>query len=304
MNNYDSKTRFTVFSAPSHYLRVDKDHPLELLVGLNDNGQKTIRLVQDFKPVNIKSTRSIDVNHYPFKDKKIISFSLTDPEFRDLFYLFCNDLVDSSRNINPKDGYEFIVNRFNKWKGFSNTIRKHLSESQIKGLIGELIFLSTLMTDKYGIDKSISGWSGPEPTKKDFSYDDVWYEVKSATKDTVSISSIDQLKSDIPGFLVVYQLEKMSPEAQALSLNSLVDEILNIISIDENRLKFIMKLVQAGYHKEDYYDSYKYRLSRQYIYQVNNNFPGINESTLHPALCNVKFDLILNMLETFRKDNI
>jgi hypothetical protein len=257
-----------------------------------------------FKPVKVKSTRSIDVNHYSIKEKTIISFSLTDPEFRDLFYLFCNDLIDSSRNIDPADGYTFIVNRFNKWRGFGNSVKKYLSESQIKGLLGELMFLKTSMVDKYGIDKAISGWTGPEPTKKDFSYDDVWYEVKTASKDTISISSTDQLKSDMPGLLIVYHLEKMSPETEAISLNALVDEILEVIEIDENRLTFIMKLVQVGYYKEEYYDTYVYQLTKRDVFEITEDFPLIDEKNLHPAIGNVKFDLILNMLEAYRRNDI
>lgn len=304
MNSYNSKEVFLKFEKNSHYLRVDDRHPLELLIGLNSNGQKTIRFIGYFKRVQVKGTKSIEVNHYQLNDKFIISFSLVDLNYLDLFYLFCNDIIDSSRNVEQEDGYTFIVNRFDKWKGFGNSTRKYLSENEIKGLLGELVFLRNYMIDKYGISKSINGWTGPEPTKKDFSYDTTWYEVKSVTKDSVSISSIEQLDSDRVGFLILMYFEKLSPEAKELTLNKAVDEILSLINMDSDRALFIMKLVQVGFFKEDYYDNYVYKLRDKAFYEVNDKFPKISLSDLPSAVTNVRYDLNINSLLEFRKDSI
>ena len=209
-------------------------------------------------------------------DKFILSFSLIDLNYLDLFYLFCNDIIDSSRNIEQEEGYKFIVNRFDKWKGFGNSTRKYLSEMEIKGLLGELVFLKKYLIDKYGVSKSINGWTGPEPTKKDFSYDTTWYEVKSVTKDIVSISSIEQLDSDSIGYLILMFFEKLSPEAEELTLNNIVDEILMSINMDSDKALFIMKLVQVGFYKEDYYDNFVYKLRDECFYEVNERFPKIS----------------------------
>lgn len=304
MSSYNSKEVFLKFEKNSHYLRVDDLHPLELLIGLNDSGQKTIRFIGRFQRVQVKGTKTIEVNHYQLNDRYIISFSLSNVNYLDLFYLFCNDLIDSSRSIEQQDGYQFIVNRFDKWKGFGNSTRQYLSEIEIKGLLGELVFLKNHMIDKYGISKSINGWTGPEPTKKDFSYDTTWYEVKSVSKDTVSISSIEQLDSDRVGMLILMYFEKLSPEAKELTLNKVVDDILSLIQLDSDRALFIMKLVQVGFYKEDYYDSFVYKLRDEAFYEVNDKFPKISLSDLPSAVSNVRYDLYINSLVEFRKDTI
>lgn len=85
MNNYNSKIKFKSIKEPSHYLRVDEIHPLELLVGRNDNGKLTLRLIGDFTKVNIKGTRTIMVNHYNYQKKLAVNFSLNDDAYEDLF---------------------------------------------------------------------------------------------------------------------------------------------------------------------------------------------------------------------------
>lgn len=87
---------------------------------------------------------------------------------------------------------------------------KILSENEVIGLIGELLFLKDYCFPIYGISIGLNGWSGPEPTHKDFSYKNEWYEIKSINsfKNTVSISSIEQLDSLVEGKLVVYSFEK------------------------------------------------------------------------------------------------
>lgn len=304
MNDFDSKSRFEDIYLNSHYLRVDDTHPLDLLIGLNDNGQKTIRLVGKYKKSQVKNTKTIEVNHFSLDNKIILSFSLINKEYVDLFYLFCNDLVDTSRHCKQEEGYYNIINRYEKWKGFSNSSRKFLSEGEIKGLIGELLFLKNDLVKTYGISRSVMGWSGPEPTKKDFYIDDLWYEVKTVTKDIVTISSIEQLDSDSIGYLVIYYLEKLSVEANGITLNKLVEQILNEIKITEDRSNFIMKLVSLGYYNEDYYNDFVYKLSSNDYYEVNDCFPRLNRHSLDKAISNVKYDIVISNIKEFKKESI
>ena len=45
--------KFAAIQGNSTYLRVSEDHPLELYLGLNDQGQKTLRFNGVFAPVKI-----------------------------------------------------------------------------------------------------------------------------------------------------------------------------------------------------------------------------------------------------------
>lgn len=302
MIKYNSKEKFKEIKGSSYYLRVDDVHPLDILLGLNDEGKKNIRLLGNFKKTKIKRTKAIDVNHFESKEKLIISFSLASDDYLDLFYLFCDDLIDSSRNINPKDGYTFFVNRYEKWRYFASSMKKYLSDIEIKGLLGELLFLNNHLIDKFGISKAIQGWTGPEPTKKDFSYEQTWYEIKVVSKESITISSIEQLESDSDGYLVLYYLEKMSPEATGYTLNNVVESVIDQIELDQDKELFIMKLLSLGFYKEEYYDSYVFKTTRVEFYIVNDEFPKIKKNMLPNAISNIKYDIIIKMIEKFKRE--
>ncbi|MBN3489922.1 PD-(D/E)XK motif protein [Acholeplasma equirhinis] len=304
MNSYDSKSKFNQFSLNAHYLRVDEFHPLELLIGLNENGQKTIRLKGKYNKTKLKSTRTIEVSHFMLNDDLILSFSLVDDDYEDLFYIFCNDLIDSSRLVSPNDGYTFIVNRYDRWRTFGSFNRKYLSENEIKGLLGELIFLKEVLARKYGISSAIEGWTGPEPLKKDFSFEDFWYEVKVANHDTVTISSLEQLDSENEGYMILYHLEKMSAEAKGLTLNTVVNEIFKMITLDNDRLNFIMKLASANFFRESYYDQFVFVNNRKGYFRINHKFPRLNRQDLPNAIADIKYELIINMLEKFKVEEL
>lgn len=304
MNNYNAKEKFKSFELSSHYLRVDDQHPLELLIGLNDQGQKTIRFVGNFERVKIRGTKTIDVKHLSYGEHLVLSFSLINKDYEDLFMLFCNDIIDSSRNISQNDGYLFLINKFDKWRTFGASSRNYLSEKEVKGLIGELLFLKNFLFPKYGVTTSIEGWTGTEPLKKDYSFSDSWYEIKVSTNDIVTITSFEQLESDSKGFLVVYTMEKLSPEANEISLNKLFDQINLIIESNLDRSSFLMKLVNLGYYREDYYDAFMYRISKVDLFEVDSSFPVLRRKTVPSEIANVRYDLYVNMLEKFRRDNL
>lgn len=97
---------------------------------------------------------------------------------------------------------------------FQNISTKELSEEKEQGIYGELYFLYKYMIPKYGVEKSILSWAGPHKFNKDFSIDETWYEIKtsSVNANTIEIRSINQLDSDVDGFLTVVKVEKMSME--------------------------------------------------------------------------------------------
>ncbi len=302
MTNYDSKEKFKSLNKPSYYQRVDDKHPLDLLLGLNDNGQKSIRFIGQFDYKKIKSSRIIEVKHLQYNDKTILNFSLLDIQYSDLFYLFCNDLIESSANTSEEQGYIFLVNRYEKWRTFGSNSRTFLTEHEIKGLIGELLFLNDFLISKYGSQDAILGWTGSEPTKKDFYFEDFWYEIKTSTKSTVTISSLEQLDGNAMGFLIVYNLEKMSPKASGVTIKSLIESIKSKIEFEHSKNDFLLKLIDAGYYFDDEYDNYVFDLVDMGSYLVDNEFPKLTKIKISPAITGVKYEILLNMIEEFKED--
>ena len=209
------RERFNELTERGYFLKADANCNLDWYIGLDDQGRKSIKFRAKFSPKSIIGTNSIIVNQYRNENYNTIIFSLGDNEVSGLFYKFCEDLMEISININETDVYyTHIINRFLLWKKmFLKSRNEFLTEPEIMGLIGEILFLKENLFELYGKHQALLSWSGQELTHKDFSNDINWYEVKTMHRGslTVKISSIEQLESDKLGELVVYSLEKMSP---------------------------------------------------------------------------------------------
>ena len=178
-----------------------------------------------------------------------------------------------------------------------------MTEPEIMGLIGEMLFLKNEMIPAYGTDKAIDSWMGSEKTNKDFSVDNVWYEVKavSAGKDSVHISSIEQLDSDATGYLAVYKLEKMSPGYDGVKLSSLANEIMTLVSNDFYKEMFAGKLMSYGFDWSSDYDNFVYSQSSFAKYVVSEGFPRISRSSIALPIVKVQYELILSNIDKYKQ---
>lgn len=298
--SYDSKIKFSTLSENSKYIRVDDSHPLELFLGLDSNGNKVMRLNENFDVQQVKSSAKINIQQY--KDEQYNSILFINTGDDDIFYQFCNDLIDTSKICSPQNGYQFLLNRYSKWRKMFASNKEALTLIEIMGLIGELLFLKDFSFNKYGVNNAILGWSGTEPTHKDFSYDNVWYEVKSidSHKNTVTISSIDQLDSVNDGVLIIYMLEKMSASFNGISLNKLIWQIKQMLEDEDTLDIFENKLLQANYTFMPFYDEIVFCLLRREAYEVTNKFPKIKKEELPREIAGVRYEILINSIEEYK----
>lgn len=301
------KERFDTFSVPEYYSRVDTDHILELYIGLDEKGRKSIEMRSEFNPRKVKGTSAIEVNQYDNQKYKTIRFSLTDEEISGLFYTFCDDLIEQTRGlIDEKGGYNAIVVRFHQWKKmFVSSKKDFLNETQIMGLIGELLFLKEQLSKRIGLVEALRSWSGQELTHKDFSYGDTWTEVKAIgrSSQTVHISSLEQLDSEHDGELAVYALEKMSTEYNGITLNKLIVDIRNLYIDSDDRDLFMSKVALQGYEYHDYYDDFVFELIYSKNFRVSDDFPKLIPGDVPEAILKATYDIDLNKITEFEIKN-
>ncbi len=304
MNSNEIENKIGLISHNSQYIRVTESHPLELYIGKNEKGFPTLRYNGSFQPVKIVGNSILEIKQVKTASFVSILFSYTSKENLSLFYNFCEDIINQTNDYKGNEGYLEIVNRYNQWKKMFYSSSKILSENEIMGLIGELMFLKDNIFPIYGITNGLNGWSGPEPTHKDFSYKNEWYEIKSINsfKNTITISSIEQLDSTVEGKLVVYLFEKMSPSFNGISLNLLVKKMLNIIQYEGNKDIFVEKLKQVGYSYNEIYDNYVYNMIDVHKYIVDSNFPKIKSQDLPNGIGKVQYEIILSLIEKFEED--
>ncbi len=298
------KEAFEKFDKPNYYSRVDSTHPLELWYGLDELGRKSIELRANFKHKEVRGTDSIEINQYSKKQYKTICFSLKNEEMESLFYKFCDDLIEKTRTISDKnEGYQAIVNRYLQWKKmFMNYHKELLSEPQIMGLIGEILFFRDRLCNEIGTTMALKSWSGQELTHKDFSVRDTWYEVKTVSKgkDSVRISSLEQLDSDVDGHLIVYTLEKMSQAFNGITLNRLILDTLNVFAINSEKDEFLDKVSAQGYEYNTYYDGYVYDVKDCFEFFVTQEFPKLTKHNVPSGVTKATYDLSLTDITKYQ----
>ncbi|MEG2250806.1 MAG: PD-(D/E)XK motif protein [Bacilli bacterium] len=301
LENLDDSTE-----RPDVFHRVDGEHLLDLYIGFDIYSRKTLLLISDIKPTELLSSPIIEIDIGERNDKKwAISFTLINKEYLELFCHFCDDIIESSRKVKEKGyGTIFICNRYLKWQNMLKKKRTDLLEfSEIKGLIGELIFLKNSMFESLGQKKAILSWIGPKNADQDFVFGDKWYEVKTTVSGSniVKISSVEQLDTNSKGYLIVIYLDKTSEEDNhRITLNSLVNEILNMIDDEYLINVFENLLFDQGYIHREEYDEYSFKLSKVDKYIVTSEFPCLRFASLPNSVTSIKYELFLDKIEKFK----
>ena len=211
----DIKALFEKFSNANFFSRVDNIHILELHVGLDEKGRKAIEFRGKFTPRKVSGTSAIEVNQYTRPDYNTIRFSLCDEEVSGQFYKFCEDLVEQTRDVKERsEGYTAIVNRYFQWKKmFVSSKGNLLTEPEIMGLIGEILYLKGTLAERIGLYNALKSWSGQELTHKDFSFDDTnagirekWYEAGRKLEKKICVPFVYQCEKSGIGDTQVHEI--------------------------------------------------------------------------------------------------
>lgn len=304
--NRELVEKFNLGKKDNSFRRINEYHSIDIFIGYDVQGNPTIAIRGKRNKHKIISAKYIEVRIGNENDNlALLSFSLLDMSMFNIFIQFCDDIIYSTLNDKIETVLDKVIDRWESWKRmFRNINREILSEQSIKGLIGELLFLDKYMIERYGSNIAIKSWTGPQLAYKDFEMEDLWYEIKTVTSNalTVKISSIQQLDSELEGYLVVINLDKNNNMKNIVSLNNLIEQIKEkIINIDD-RLLFLSKLLEIGYEYNDQYDNYSYILKDINFYMVNDDFPKIKKSDLKKGIVNANYEISLQYIDKFIKE--
>ena len=304
----DLKGRFLELRERDKYQRYSASHPVAWFIGLDGNSRYSLFAITKTKPKPVNSTKLMQVFIGERRDGDYgITFSLIEKKSFDLFVHFCEDMISYSNGIqNPEKVADYICARYLQWqKAFLKTEGKLLSYEQIKGLIGELCFLKMRMMPQYGVEKAIDSWSGIEATDRDFACDNTWYEVKSTVSGsaTVKISSVEQLDVAEDGHLIVVTLDKTSEaDTSKLTLNSMVDLVVESISSKVLQERLLNRLLVYGYYHDKAYDRIGFKYNGMTAYRVDSQFPCLRKASIPASVQNARYDLSLAAIEAYEED--
>lgn len=288
-----------------HFVRIGENKHISLYIGRDDDARYSFDFRGNFKPSRISRSNVIDVEQYENKTERTLRFSLENSELLEYFCVFCQDLLEATiAIIDDETTYKTLCSRYFSWRQLFKPDKGKLTESEIMGLIGELLFLQSRLFPEKGIEKSIESWIGIEKASKDFSFDDVWYEIKAINfgKKSVRISSLEQLDSDVDGHLAIYTLEKMSPSFNGIKLNKLVSEVISQLNTTSQKELFMDKLNLYGFDFSPEYDQWVFSLRDFSVYFVRvNDFPKITKMMIPEAVTKVIYEIQLNKIQQYKE---
>lgn len=302
--------KFESHTGNNSFSRIDDTHLLDIYVGFDNNSNYCLMIILDLEPQRLLSTKVIDVTIFTRKDNRYaVNFSLLQSQYLDLFFQICEDLIEQSRKqVSQSVAQSFLIERFRKWQNLMRRSTKGLLTNQeIKGLIGELVFLRDILLKKLPHDKALAAWTGPEKLKQDYILESTWFEIKAVSEhaESVKISSIEQLDIDRVGYLVVAKFAKTSDlDKEKITLNIIYNELVLVFEAKQLRTEFDNILFDFGYIDRAEYDFDMFRFIEFNFYEVNSRFPSLRRKELPNALMQAIYDISLPSLIDFKVENI
>lgn len=290
-------------------LQLDEPSPLEWHVAYVTESQKAIVIISKEIPRGLESSKSIEIRIAKRLDGRYSSSLLLIKKNQEqVFITMCANLIDCTNQVpSEKEALNKLVFRFHQWQRLMAHKKSALMPAETrKGLIGELIYLTEVISSGMIVNEAINGWSGPDGADQDFIYHGVWHEIKTigVSGTEINISSVEQLGDiDSTGELVIERLDLCAPETEScFSLNDAVLNTIELLKHDDNALElFIAKLNNVGYIELPEYDLDKYKYSGEECYKVNEDFPRITRENLRSEIDNCKYRIAIGGLSRWKK---
>jgi hypothetical protein len=295
--------------------RVDHAHPLDLFWGKDRQGR--YMFICGFAGAEIVSKDLPDLAGIQVfctsPDRtlgtKRLVLMLNHQANWEIFLALCEDLIRSTRDEAHREGTaQTIIRQLRRWQELLKRVSSGtLSEEQIRGLIGELVFIRDHLVPVFGAAAAISFWQGPEGLPQDFSVNDAAVEVKShlsTAKAEIHISSAEQLSTVLQElYLFVLSLGvSVSENSSAVNLPQLVDTIAaQLESQPRAGERFRTLLLSSGYLELDLYKDFNYIVTTHQMYQVRDGFPRIRIEDVVTGVSGISYSISLHSLAGFEK---
>lgn len=285
---------------------VSEAHPLSLFWGRDTQGRYLFiyDLEAEFAPErkSLLKLSGITLGVAQGEDRTKLVLMLNETVNWELFLSLCSDLIRTTSYVDdPGSGVKVFLRRLSRWHEFLKRKRPGvLSPEAVKGLIGELLFLEERVVSEFGWETAVNSWKGPEGAPQDFAIHETAVEVKcqcGSSQPSVKITSAEQLIPQLPeGYLVVYTISTADGEDnEGFSLNELVEKLRDQLEVapEHTRERFEELLLLANYTMLEDYNEPKYKRISAKCFQVKDDFPRIQLSSIPAGIEHVSYSLEL-----------
>lgn len=247
--------------------------------------------------------RRIEVSIRKIDDRSpALVVRLLDASLVGLFYRLCADILDAiSMATTAAEAVGLAVRRLWRWHRLLRAGAGALSESEQKGLIGELLVLERTFIPAIGPAAAIAAWQGPLDAPQDFRHGTIRVECKTRTSrgsPTVRISSEHQLDVHAPSILYLHvgNFDRASAGTdRAFTINDAVNRIHEVLAHGPAHAteRFAGLLTAAGFDEKDDYAGYLWAEGDAELFTVADGFPRLVPAGLPAGVAEVRYTLAL-----------
>jgi hypothetical protein len=233
-----------------------------------------------------------------------VTVQLLNMDMQDLFTVLCNNLAELIEGLpTGMNLFDAVIIRVQRWQRLLDGGRPNtLSDSERRGLIGELLLLEQVFIPNY-TSSAVHAWLGPTGNPQDFVFDLGRVECKSYLEfpfNEVKISSLDQLDDSYSSLtLALNHLLETDGHGTGVTLNELVSNVERLLLTEPERMEFNSRLLSAGYEYNVAYESFRYVRQVTKYYKVSDDFPRLNPSNVNSHITKVTYSVPLIGLDQF-----
>jgi hypothetical protein len=287
------------------FKRVDETHPYDLYLGVDVQESPVLMLLSGRSVEQLPRLKSLEVSQNLRHDGKFaVLISLSTSDLLHPFCSVCDDLIGSLRNFTPPGAEaQYLLTRLEKWRRLLETTRKGLSQPQLLGLIGELLFLERLIT-RFGSASALTSWLGPSGAPQDFQTGGQLYEIKVCPigAHIVIISSLEQLNTaNTPTTLVTFSIGTSSIEQEgAFTPNAIVSRIRHTLADDSAASSnFELKLAELGFDEAQPECDDGFLVDTERAFEIRDSFPRLTSASVPNAIPTATYSLDLDRCAEF-----
>lgn len=281
--------------------RIDARHAHDIYADFVPPDAIGLLVLTQAKPPSVETMQALAVEVRTRPDGRwTLRLTLKEPRLRPVFAALCDDIVACTRQgVAPEHLGGLVVQRIQHWRALFDREAGGLSESVLRGLIGELLVLRDHLIPTLGALQAVASWRGPAGAPQDFILPDGGrLEVKTirAHADEVSITNLDQLDSlGDPLTLVAVRVENSQPGAAgAVTAPGLVSALrLLLTGHPQAEGLFDIALGQLRWHEHPSHHGLALRLMSIEPYPVGPTFPKLTRGSVPTGIVEASYRVLL-----------
>jgi hypothetical protein len=281
--------------------RVDSTHPLELYAEFDPPDRYGLVLFTHHEPPEPRQLRSLHIDRGRRPDSRWwLRLSIEERTLQPVFAGLCRDVIVFTRaNVGADTAAAVILSRVERWRKLLQGELRGLSESELRGLIGELIVLETDLIPALSAVDAVTSWNGPFGAAQDFTLPTGQrIETKAVRRDAGScrINGLDQRDpGPDPLVLAIVRLDQTGVQADgALTASRLVNRLRDRLALEPFALnEFDSRLAAAGWHEHQDHEKFAVRVVGIEHYAVDTTFPRLIRATVPDGILEADYEIAL-----------